>query len=259
MRMQSVRYTLLCGLSHPVSLALGISLHICTRNMNVFRHFVWVCSSEKRTRTHSLTRAQPCKVPGDFCCPVNAPSPIFLSYSFVVCGIPAVVAVIGLASGAKCDGRIMVTRGKQSKQAITQMQHTTPRTNIADVFKGIAVIKCDKASLLSLACLLARSFFLCACVSPSSRPLSFRAHSLSPARTPHARKVSRWGVHWVAALFHPTLCQIFFGAMAAINLMLIGFAFYLYRQFSQPYQGVNPQVLVLAAHSLSNLTRVLSP
>eukprot|EP00277_Geminigera_cryophila_P024327 CAMPEP_0179466916 /NCGR_PEP_ID=MMETSP0799-20121207/48156_1 /TAXON_ID=46947 /ORGANISM="Geminigera cryophila, Strain CCMP2564" /LENGTH=253 /DNA_ID=CAMNT_0021272025 /DNA_START=395 /DNA_END=1156 /DNA_ORIENTATION=- len=35
--------------------------------------------------------------------------------------------------------------------------------------------------------------------------------------------------------------MIFFGAMAAINLMLIGFAFYLYRQFSQPYQGVNPQ------------------
>lgn len=29
--------------------------------------------------------------------------------------------------------------------------------------------------------------------------------------------------------------------MAAINLMLIGFAFYLYHQFSQPYQGVHPQ------------------
>jgi len=47
--------------------------------------------------------------------------------------------------------------------------------------------------------------------------------------------------------------------MAAINLMLVGFAFYLHRQFSQPYQGVTPQVLVLVAYSLSNLTRLLSP
>jgi len=131
-----------CGtLCSAVSLTLSLSLLelVCIfvhANMNVFRHFAWICSSEKRTRTHSLTRAQPCKCLGDFCCPVNAPSPIFLSYSFVVCGIPAVVAVIGLASGAKCDGRIMVTRGKQSKRAITQMQHTTPSHQHRRCFQG---------------------------------------------------------------------------------------------------------------------------
>lgn len=83
----------------------------------------------------------PCTALGEFCCPVNAPSPIFLSYSVVVCGIPAVVAVTGIASGAADCGNIM----------------------------------------------------------------------------------------------------IFFGAMIVINLMLIGFAFYLYKQFSKPYQGVNHQ------------------
>lgn len=83
---------------------------------------------------------KPCQCLGEFFCPPDRPSPIFLTYSAVVCGIPAVVAVIGMASGTDC-GNLMV----------------------------------------------------------------------------------------------------FFGAMAAINLLLIAFAFYLYKQFSKPYGGSDPQ------------------
>ena len=45
--------------------------------------------------------------------------------------------------------------------------------------------------------------------------------------------------------------QIFFGAMAAINALLIGFAVYLYKQFSKPYGGTDEQV----PHAYVLLTR----
>ena len=43
--------------------------------------------------------------------------------------------------------------------------------------------------------------------------------------------------------------QIFFGAMAAVNLLLIAFAIYLYKQFSKPYSGVDQQVYAFSFSS----------
>mmetsp|Transcript_13366 Transcript_13366/g.26353 ORF Transcript_13366/g.26353 Transcript_13366/m.26353 type:complete len:348 (-) Transcript_13366:359-1402(-) len=48
---------------------------------------------------------KPCELLHSFCCPTNRPSPIFLTFSAIVCGLPMIAAVVGLASGASepCD------------------------------------------------------------------------------------------------------------------------------------------------------------
>jgi hypothetical protein len=72
--------------------------------------YVHVCMQKYVLIPSSLSfscRPQPCQCLGEFFCPPDRPSPIFLTYSAVVCGIPAVVAVIGMASGTDC-GNLMV-------------------------------------------------------------------------------------------------------------------------------------------------------
>mmetsp|Transcript_46929 Transcript_46929/g.73453 ORF Transcript_46929/g.73453 Transcript_46929/m.73453 type:complete len:361 (-) Transcript_46929:1247-2329(-) len=45
----------------------------------------------------------PCDYCHTFCCPSDKPSPIFLTFSVIVCGIGALTAVIGLGSGTSCN------------------------------------------------------------------------------------------------------------------------------------------------------------
>jgi len=54
-----------------------------------------------------------CKACHSVCCPANAPSPIFLTFTLVVCGIPAVIALAGLVEGASsgCDQPIVIGLG----------------------------------------------------------------------------------------------------------------------------------------------------
>ena len=54
-----------------------------------------------------------CKMCHGFCCPPHAPSPIFLTFTFIVCGIPIVVGLVGLAEGASpgCDQPIVAGLG----------------------------------------------------------------------------------------------------------------------------------------------------
>eukprot|EP00283_Hemiselmis_rufescens_P008743 CAMPEP_0173423632 /NCGR_PEP_ID=MMETSP1357-20121228/3865_1 /TAXON_ID=77926 /ORGANISM="Hemiselmis rufescens, Strain PCC563" /LENGTH=243 /DNA_ID=CAMNT_0014386779 /DNA_START=81 /DNA_END=809 /DNA_ORIENTATION=+ len=53
---------------------------------------------------------KPCELFHDFCCPTNRPSPIFLTFSVIVCGLPMIAGIIGLASGTSdpCDQPLFI-------------------------------------------------------------------------------------------------------------------------------------------------------
>ena len=74
--------------------------------------YVHVCMQKYVLIPSSLSfscRPQPCQCLGEFFCPPDRPSPIFLTYSAIVCGIPAVVAVMGMASGTDCGNLMAVS------------------------------------------------------------------------------------------------------------------------------------------------------
>ena len=53
----------------------------------------------------------PCQAFGKCCCPPDKPSPIFLTYSLAVCGIPAVLALLGMTSAKDCANNVKVFLG----------------------------------------------------------------------------------------------------------------------------------------------------
>ena len=53
----------------------------------------------------------PCAAFGQCCCPPDKPSPIFLTYSVAVCGIPAVMALLGMTSAKNCGDNVKVYLG----------------------------------------------------------------------------------------------------------------------------------------------------
>ena len=144
------------GRAGPLSACLHMYVHACMHTYGLMPSSLSFSVLFHAPRC----RPQPCQCLGEFFCPEDRPSPIFLTYSAVVCGIPAVVAVAGMASGTDC-GNLMVMCTCERVSACARQRSASVRT---------AEGACVRQVLLHLS---AR-----ACTSPVPRPGSGSADAL---------------------------------------------------------------------------------